>query len=240
MVNSGNRNRVTWWVVGAFAVLVVGAAAFVYAGAYNVAADDPHWSATARLMGMVRERSIRARASDIVVPNLADDALIALGADHYGAMCAGCHLAPGVSDTELRAGLYPAPPNLAEAAHPAGHGHTERTPAEQFWIVKHGLKMTGMPAWGKTHDDQAIWGMVAFLRQLPQLDAARYASLVGGDAAGGGAHGQHEHGCCDEHGESIGAGDAEASTSEKTTGRPNAKAHERPVDVAVRATQHPH
>ena len=55
---------------------------------------------------------------------------------------------------------------------------SELTPAEQFWVVKHGLKMTGMPAWGVTHDDELLWDVVAFLRKLPELSADQYRALV--------------------------------------------------------------
>jgi hypothetical protein len=72
------------------------------------------------------------------------------------------------------------PPNLAAASHGDAHGHGMRSPAEQFWIIKHGLKMTGMPAWGRTHDDESLWAIVAFLRQLPNLNVDQYRALTGG------------------------------------------------------------
>ncbi|MGH7430139.1 MAG: c-type cytochrome [Candidatus Methylomirabilaceae bacterium] len=134
---------------------------------------------------MARERSVAARSSDIAVPSLDDPKLIAVGAEHYAEMCTGCHLAPGLRDTEIRAGLYPKPPNLAE------HGE-HRTPEETFWIIKHGFKMTGMPAWGLTHDDESIWGMVAFVRRLPDLSPDAYRELVEPDEsheAAGHSHG---------------------------------------------------
>lgn len=156
--------------IAALAIALV-AALGTYLGSYNVAADQPHWSVTARLLAGIRDRSVAARAAAVAVPNLADPQLIAAGAEHYVAMCAGCHLAPDMDDTELRAGMYPKPPNLTES--------TGRSPQETFWIVKHGIKMSGMPAWGTTHDDDSIWGLVAFLRQLPDLEPAEYQSLVG-------------------------------------------------------------
>ena len=77
-------------------------------------------------------------------------------------MCTGCHLAPGVGDNEMRQGLYPKPPNLTERRN--------RSPAQSFWIIKHGLKMSGMPAWGVTHDDESIWGLVAVHPATPDLE----------------------------------------------------------------------
>jgi Cytochrome C oxidase, cbb3-type, subunit III len=72
--------------------------------------------------------------------------------------------------TEISQGLYPRAPELR-------HG-TDLTPAEQFWIVKHGVKMTGMPAWGITHDDELLWDVVAFVRKLPELTPEQYETLV--------------------------------------------------------------
>ena len=244
MVQTDGRKR-TARIVAGFVVLALGGlGAYVYAGGYNVAADAPHWPATARVLEAVRERSIRARSAGIVVPNLADDALIAQGAEHYGAMCAGCHLAPGVDDTELRAGLYPKPPNLAAVASTHGHAHAARSPAEQFWIIKHGLKMTGMPAWGPTHDDAEIWGLVAFVRQLPAMHAAQYRELAGPTGSGLSDHGHgpdHDH--AQEQGADFGAA-AEASSlpagvsADSASRPPEAHNHFHPAVPATSASIH--
>jgi len=85
-------------------------------------------------------------------------------------MCSLCHLAPGMKRTEISWGLYPRAPELRRGSN--------LTPAEEFWVVKHGLKMTGMPAWGVTHDDELLWDIVAFLRKLPELSADQYQTLV--------------------------------------------------------------
>ena len=111
------------------------------------------------------------RARDIVVPNDLEDAgRISKGAGHYAEMCSGCHLAPGMKRTEISRGLYPRAPELRR--------DTEFTPAEQFWAIKHGVKMTGMPAWGVTHDEKILWDVVAFVRKLPELTAEQYQTLV--------------------------------------------------------------
>ena len=84
-------------------------------------------------------------------------------------MRVGCHLPPGVSKSEIRSGLYPQPPNLATAHIP---------PAQAFWTIKHGIKMSAMPAWGSSYDAETIWSMVAFLQILPTLTAAQYKLTV--------------------------------------------------------------
>ncbi|MFK8328437.1 c-type cytochrome [Pseudomonas sp. BJa5] len=170
----------------------VGSAAVLggaYFGLVNVGADDPHFPAVHAFLAMARDRSIEVRARDIAVPDLKDEALIRTGAGNYNAMCIGCHLAPGVDKTELSQALYPAPPNLTRT----GVGND---PAAAFWTIKHGIKATGMPAWGKSMGDQYIWGIVAFLDQLPQMNAEQYQALVatsGGHQHGGGESEMHNH-----------------------------------------------
>ena len=183
---------------------VIGAAGFVWSGVYNIGADDPHTRPVFSLLQSLRERSIAARAGKLQVPDLSDPKRIAQGAGNYDAMCAGCHLTPGAADTELSKGLYPAPPNLTRQTVAA---------AEAFWAIKHGVKASGMPAWGKSMDDAYIWNMVAFLQQLPKLDAAQYQALVarsGGHSHGGGESGGHSH--------AEGAGDAHEEMEHEHSG----------------------
>lgn len=117
---------------------------------------------------MVRDRSIHVRSDDIEVPNLHDPQLILKGAGQHAAMCASCHLAPGMTGSELGRGMYPQPPNLSKS-------HMD--PQDEFWIIKHGIKMTGMPAWGYIHDDPTIWSMVAFLQKLPGMTPEQYKAI---------------------------------------------------------------
>jgi mono/diheme cytochrome c family protein len=154
------------------ALLVVAVTSLMfYAGVYNIAADAPHTQPVYWLLKTARERSIAVRARDIVVPrDLDDPKRVAAGGGQYAEMCSVCHLAPGMKKTELSRGLYPRAPELRR--------ESILSPAEQFWIVKHGVKMTGMPAWGVTHDDELLWDVVAFLRKLPELTADQYQALV--------------------------------------------------------------
>lgn len=164
------------------AALITAAALVTGAGLYNVAADEPHSPLVHRLLETVRVRSIAVRAADIEVPDLEDQASVRRGAGNYDAMCKGCHLAPGMADSEMSVGLYPAPPDLVE--------HAQSDSAEAFWVIKHGIKASGMPAWGKRMEDKYIWDMVAFLRKLPALTAEQYKAEVA--ASGGHSHGGGE------------------------------------------------
>ena len=151
-------------------VVTVGTSIFIWSGTYNPGADCPHWKVTYSLLKMTRERSVERYASAIVVPtNLNDSKLILKGAGQYAAMCTNCHLAPGKKNTEIRPGLYPMPPDLSKV---------KVDPREAFWVIKHGLKMSAMPAWGISHDDETIWSMVAFLQKLPEMTPAQYKEIV--------------------------------------------------------------
>jgi mono/diheme cytochrome c family protein len=179
---------------GALAVvLLLALAAFVYFGGYNVAADAPHTTPVRALLDSVRDRSVATRARGIVPPaDLASSERIAAGAGLYGEMCASCHLGPGVERSELSQGLYPQAPELAR--------ESDLSPAEQFWIIKHGVKLTAMPAWGKTHSDPLIWNMVAFVRRLPGMPADEYRRFVA-DAPE--SHDAMMQGAKDAHGEHV-------------------------------------
>ncbi len=156
-------------------VLSLGAAVFVRSGVYNMGADAPHAPLTLTLLEDLRDNATKAYSRDIAVPaDLDSPAHIAQGAQLYSTRCTGCHLAPGASQSELRTGLYPQPPDLSTD----GIDDT----AEAFWIIKHGIKMSAMPAWGKTHTDAEIWNLVAFLHKLPGMSPAQYQQLAHANA----------------------------------------------------------
>ena len=149
--------------------VLAGIALFVFSGGYDIGADTPHWEMTRKFMEVVRDRSIEARAKQLEPPDLQGEDLILKGAGQYAAMCVNCHLAPGQADSEIRPGLYPKPPNLSEQ---------RVDPKTAFWVIKHGLKMTGMPAWGLGHDDATLWSIVAFVSKLPGMSEEHYKDLV--------------------------------------------------------------
>ena len=156
-------------IAAAIAASTIGAAIFIGTGVYDIGADDHHTRLVLVIIETLRERSISARADSIEVPRLEDPAKIAVGAARYSALCVGCHLAPGVTTSDLRPGLYPHPPNLAQ--------EDIRDPRRAFWTIKHGIKMSAMPAWGKTVDDSTIWDIVAFVRQMPIMSPETYEQL---------------------------------------------------------------
>ena len=152
--------------MGATAVSV---GAYLYSGLYDIGADIPHWPTTIKIVETVRERSIASRTKAIEVPNLENPQLVLKGAEQYAAMCVDCHSAPGMDDSDIRLGLYPKPPALSK---------THIDPKVAFWVIKHGIKMSGMPAWGRSHDDIMLWSIVAFINRLPEMTPQEYKDII--------------------------------------------------------------
>jgi len=157
------------------AVLFGGGAGYVLSGIHDVAATGREPGALAWVLGTTMERSVARRARGVALPpDLADRARALRGAAHFEEMCAVCHGAPGVEAGEIGAGLNPRAPELSNEAG-------EWNEHELFWIMKHGVRMTGMPAFGTTHGDAELWDMVAFVRLLPGMTPAQYREWL--DAA---------------------------------------------------------
>ncbi len=172
-------------LAAALLVLAGGALAFVYSGAYNVAATDPHMGVVRWALNTTQARSVAVRSADVPEPPPVDSAAVADGFHHFSEMCVVCHGAPGVERGELGKGMNPTPPELSEEA-------AEFTARELFWITKHGIKMAGMPAFGPTHSDAEIWGIVAYVKRLPDMSPQEYQRWVerygGGEATEAGGH----------------------------------------------------
>lgn len=168
-------------IVGvALVVVALGTLGFAYSGTYDVAASSPHGAIANWYFSTISHASIERRAEDIEVPDLGDQALVRAGVNDFSSMCAGCHGAPGQAPAAMGQGLNPPAPDLAESA-------AHLSASELFWVTKHGIRMTGMPAWGASHDDDALWPVVAFMTMLPDLGADEYEALLA-NATGMGHH----------------------------------------------------
>ena len=174
----------------------------------------------------IASRSIAVRAAKIDVPSLEDPASVRKGAGNYDSMCTGCHLAPGMKDSEMSVGLYPAPPNLSTV---------QLDPAKAFWVIKHGIKASGMPAWGKRMEDSYIWEIVAFLRKLPAMTAEQYAVEVA--SSSGHTHGGGETMSKDAHDDAATPAHSEESGS-KTASRPHTQDNAKTTAVAAARAFH--
>jgi mono/diheme cytochrome c family protein len=154
-------------------LIVGGAALFVWQGWFNVAANVPHWDATLTMIELVRDRSIEVHSRGITAPALDGAGLIQEGARTFDEVCRYCHGAPGIPSAVFAQGLYPAPANLV-----SDEFQKDFNGAEAFWVVKNGLKMTGMPAFGSFYEDGELWGAVAFVRRLPKVGPEEYRNMT--------------------------------------------------------------
>jgi len=159
--------RLTFSILALLLLAAAGALAFVFSGLYDISASDQHLAPTYHAIRKTMERSVARRAKDIPVPPLGAPAQLERGLSLYRAHCVQCHGAPGIAPEPFALGLTPLPTPLARSG-------IDRTPAELFWMVKYGIKMTGMPAWEYRFPDEDVWALVAFVKHLPRLSVAEY------------------------------------------------------------------
>src|SRR5262245_35061109 len=160
------------------AVLLVGG--YFFAGFFNVGAEWEDPAPIASALARVRTASIARRAHANPPMPLDEATTISAGAQHYAkAGCTHCHGGPGVEWSKFSEGLNPSPPDLKEVVN-------EREPAQLFWAVKHGIRMTGMPSFAKAGvPDTEVWQIVAFLKKLPKVAYAEYKSWAASQFSGG-------------------------------------------------------
>jgi mono/diheme cytochrome c family protein len=162
-------------IIGALAILgAIAAAVYVFGGFYNVAASEEDSAAVAWALQRVRVASIGQHAAGSPPSSLEDPALVQAGARADAARgCVTCHGGPGVEWEKFSEGMRPGPPDLKDVV-------PNRTPAELFWVIKNGIKMTAMPSFGAIEvPDQEIWSIVGFVRKLPTVSEADFKAWSG-------------------------------------------------------------
>lgn len=152
--------------------LAIGGFLFSWSGIYSVAASEGHLAIVDWFLRFSMKNSVETQASGIATTvRLNDRDLVRLGAGHYYSGCMPCHSAPGHKANELFQHSLPKPPDLTQAA-------TEWRDRELFWLVKHGIKYTGMPGWSARDRNDEQWALVAFLKALPTLSNEAYDDLA--------------------------------------------------------------
>ena len=144
----------------------------VFSGVYDVAASRPHGALITWVTHTAFIHAVRLRARRVASPPPATPADVQAGLQAYVQDCEPCHGGPGVGRAAWTNGLTPPPPYLLDASQ-------RWSPRELYWIVRHGAKMTAMPAWGEDKTDAEIWRIVDFLEASPRLSARDYARLRG-------------------------------------------------------------
>ena len=162
-------------VLTTIAVLAVAAGllalAIVYGGLYNVASTAQHTQPVYSVLEIAMRQSVRLRARGIEAPGLEDEQRVRRGAGCFQAKCVQCHGAPGVAQNDIGKSMQPVPGPLVDARQ-------RWQPRELYWLTRHGIKMSGMPAWEFHMSDEDIWAVVAFLGRLPELTPRQYEEAV--------------------------------------------------------------
>jgi mono/diheme cytochrome c family protein len=186
----GGRRNSGWVVVasvlGTLGALIIAGLIVVYTGSYDTAASSEHIGISRWALETTMERSVRRRASGLEPPADVSETDVAAGAAHYRDVCQHCHGGPGVRRDEWAQGLNPSPPDLMEEAGKWSSG-------ELFWIVKHGIRMTGMPAIAEGHSDRDVWNIVAFVERLPDMSVEEYRAAGGAAGEQQDGHTGHTH-----------------------------------------------
>lgn len=173
--------RITWKRAAlALAGIVALALAVGWSGAINVAASSGHWPITNWFLHWVMRNSVGTRSALESPRAAADPQGLVSAAGHFAASCAACHGAPGMRPRAVFQAATPPAPDLARTA-------SEWSDRELYWIIDHGVKFSGMPAWPARDRPDEIRRMVAFVRRLPTMTPADYARLTGGVAGIAGA-----------------------------------------------------
>jgi mono/diheme cytochrome c family protein len=163
----------------ALAVLVpLGTFAFVKSGMFNVGASSPHSRFTTWLTHETMIHSVRSHAKAIVAPASVSAAQVRRGFCEYETHCVACHGAPAVARQHWAGGMEPSPPYLLDVSQ-------RFSSRELFWIVDHGIKMTGMPAWRGTMSDAQLWDVVGFLEAMRDLPPQTYVQWRSRGMCGG-------------------------------------------------------
>jgi cytochrome c1 len=154
------------------AVAVLGAAAVLFSGVYDISATDQHTKPVYWLIEATMQRSVQLRAAESETPDLSRSDLAERGFFQYRNRCLPCHGGPGIAPDEAALGMTPVPANLIPTTQ-------QWSAAKIRWVVKNGIKMTGMPAWKYRMSDDEIWEVVAFVKQkLPLLSPREFQSMV--------------------------------------------------------------
>lgn len=144
--------------------VVAGAAGLVLFLKRGVSARAEPWAMEAWVARELRHLAVPYEERTRENPLVPTDAVVAAGRAHFADHCAACHGNDGRGQTAFGKGLYPPPPDMRG---PATQGLSD---GELFWIIRNGVRFTGMPAFGEgpPEEDEETWPLVQFIRHLPE------------------------------------------------------------------------
>jgi cytochrome c553 len=144
-----------------------------WSGVLSVGASSGHWAVTDWFLHWAMRNSARTQSALTVDEPATDFSGLVSAAGHFAVSCAPCHGAPGERALTVVQAAAPPPPDLATTVDT----YRDR---ELFWVIKHGVKFTAMPAWPAQDRDDEVRRMAAFVRRLPRMSATEYRALAHG------------------------------------------------------------
>jgi mono/diheme cytochrome c family protein len=162
--------RFVWGFITAVVIAVLFGLAVTYSGAYNVAAVVPDPAIVRWLLSTNMQRSVVRHAQSVSAPAQLTEEQARKGIAIYKETCVYCHGAPGQDPGDIGKGLNPEPPYLPDTV-------ARWSSAQLFWIIKNGIRMTGMASYGAVHNDDEIWSLVAFVQRLPNMTPEQFKQM---------------------------------------------------------------
>lgn len=171
--------RSRFWTVARYfaafmSLMIFGGLLGAASGIIPIKASSGHWTITKWFLQFSKQRSVSTQTLGMESPPLDHPDLVLKGAGAYDLNCRACHGSPSFPSPRVAQHMTPRPPYL-----PLTIGNWETK--ELFYIVKHGIKFTGMPAWPSRQRDDEVWTMVAFLQKFSNLNHDEYRRLVHGE-----------------------------------------------------------
>ncbi|MEE4639292.1 MAG: cytochrome c [Wenzhouxiangella sp.] len=153
----------------------LGAAAWVISGGhFDVAVSAQLPKPIHDLVHLTRVNAVRREIRNLEAQpaDLNNRATLQGAVQAFESLCAKCHSPPGGATPKLALSLNPPPADLADAAE-------KRSLAELFWVAKHGIRMSAMPAWGQSQSDETLWAIATLVQRFPTLSREEYQRLLG-------------------------------------------------------------
>ena len=166
--------RLRWFLLGAASLIVIAmiAGTLVLWNAHGFSAREQPTAIEAWLARIARSAAVPAGARSVANPVPNTSQTLADARAHWADHCAVCHANDGSGDTIMGRRTYPPAPDMRLPA-------TQRlSDGELFYIIENGVRLTAMPAWGRSaHDEQESWKLVHFIRHLRQLTDEEKAEM---------------------------------------------------------------
>ncbi|MFW6340992.1 MAG: c-type cytochrome [Wenzhouxiangella sp.] len=161
---------ITLLLAGLIAALV--AATIIVGGRFDVSVSAQLPPPIHDLIHLTRVNAVKRATRDLQgrPADLNDRQVLLDAVRSFQALCADCHSPPGFPTPPLARSLNPPPADLTEVAG-------KRTLEELFWVTKHGIRMSAMPAWGQSQSDERLWAIATLVAHFAELSAAEYRAV---------------------------------------------------------------